>query len=127
MDDIDDNRLINTLKLPYSTSIPYRFPEDVESYTVVSPIGNGEWGDERWEFAFKGNKRRVFWYYDANDAKRKNLFILIVGALIGIVISEISNILREIIGKKLKNLTYTRILFYIFVIGLTFYFYIMLM
>ena len=93
---MDDSRLINTLTLPYSTSIPYRFPEDVESYTVVSRVSNDEWGNERWTFRFSGSKRRIFWYYDVKEIKRKNYERNILFIILGIFLSStVGNIARE--------------------------------
>lgn len=91
---MDDSKLSNTLILPYPTSVPYRFPEGVKSYRVVSPVGNGKWGYERWAFDFIGSQYRTFWYYDVNEAKKKNLLLILLGALFGVFLSGLFDILK---------------------------------
>ncbi len=90
---MDDSRLSNTLMLPEPTSIPYRFPEDVKSYTILSPVGNREFGNETWAFKFKGSKSRIFWYYDAEEINTKNLYKNISFLLLGLFLSFIASAL----------------------------------
>jgi hypothetical protein len=84
-ENMNDEQLLNYLELPYSTSIPYRFPEDVYSYRGIKDADDGE--VKKWGFKFNGNATRTFWYFDANDVRNEKLLLLVLGALIGIYIT----------------------------------------
>jgi hypothetical protein len=99
----------HNLYLPSPNSIPYRFPEGVNSYRVVE-YDKGNWINERWAFEFKGGGEKTFWYYDANDMKKKNLFLLVFGALMGVMLSKVFDYFFD-------NMTLTtRIILFVFVI-----------
>lgn len=80
---MNDAQLVNYLELPYPTSIPYRFPEGVDSYRVGSYDAEGRWRNERWVFRFTGSDKKTFWYFDANEAKKKNILLVTLGILLG--------------------------------------------
>ena len=63
---------------------------------MVSRVSNDEWGNERWTFRFSGSKRRIFWYYDVKEIKRKNYERNILFIILGIFLSStVGNIARE--------------------------------
>jgi len=88
------NLLSNSVLLPKSTSIPYRFPQDakIDRYK------------DRWAFALNGNKNQFIWYTDAEESELRSRNNLIYGAILGAIFSGIIGIITALIFRpKLED------------------------
>ncbi len=92
---MDEENLFNYLELPFTSSIPYRFPEGVESGRVLNANPDGEGENERWWFSFNRHDTKTFWYFDAKEAKNEKLHLLLLGALTGVFFSHLLSDLKE--------------------------------